>query len=121
MVFLNGKQEADVIKSWKNKGLQKLFEKGDASGVQDQDAERIKLRLLVIDEATSTDEFRYYPGFRCHPLKGDRKNLYSIIVRENWRITFEFTDGDAYILNLENYHSWLCLIPRIQAASSLSI
>lgn len=93
-----------MIKSWKHKGLQKLFEKGDVSGVQAQDAERIKLRLLVLDEATSTDEFRHYPGFRCHPLKGDRKNLYSITVRANWRITFEFTDGDAYILNLEDYH-----------------
>jgi len=91
-----------VIKSWKHKGLQKLYEKGDTSGVQSQDAERIRLRLLVIDEAVSTDEFRNYPGF--HPLKGERKNLYSITVRANWRITFEFTDGDAFILNLEDYH-----------------
>ncbi|EFN8428446.1 Killer protein, partial [Escherichia coli O113] len=35
---------------------------------------------------------------------GDKKNLYAITVRANWRITFEFTDGDAYILNLEDYH-----------------
>ncbi|MBN9930722.1 type II toxin-antitoxin system RelE/ParE family toxin [Pantoea agglomerans] len=93
-----------MIKSWKHKGLQKLYEKGDTSGVQSQDAERIRLRLLVIDEAVSTDEFRNYPGFRFHPLKGDRKNLYSITVRANWRITFEFTDGDAFILNLEDFH-----------------
>lgn len=89
-----------MIKSWKHKGLQKLYEKGGTSGVQSQDAERIRLRLLVIDEAVSTDEFRNYPGFRFHPLKGDRKNLYSITVRANWRITFEFTDGEAFILTL---------------------
>lgn len=41
---------------------------------------------------------------KFHPLKGDKKNLYAITVRANWRITFEFTDGDAYILNLEDYH-----------------
>ena len=93
-----------MIKSWKHKGLQKLYEKGDTSGVQSQDAERIRLRLLVIDEAVSTDEFRNYPGFRLHPLKGERKNLYSITVRANWHITFKFTDGDAFILNLEDYH-----------------
>ncbi|MGC1004624.1 type II toxin-antitoxin system RelE/ParE family toxin (plasmid) [Pantoea agglomerans] len=93
-----------MIKSWKHKGLQKLYEKGDTSGVQSQDAERIRLRLLVIDEAVSMDEFRNYPGFRLHPLKGERKNLYSITVRANWHITFEFTDGDAFILNLEDYH-----------------
>lgn len=93
-----------MIKSWKHKGLQKLYEKGDTGGLQSKDAERIRLRLLVIDEAASTDEFRNYPGFRFHPLKGDRKNLYSIMVRAKWRITFEFTDGDAFILNLEDYH-----------------
>ncbi len=93
-----------MIKSWKHKGLQKLFVKGDASGVQSKDAERIRLRLLVIDEAVSTDEFKNYPGFNFHPLKGNRKNIYSITVRANWRITFEFENGDAYILNLEDYH-----------------
>lgn len=93
-----------VIKSWKHKGLQKLYEKGDVSGVQAKDAERIKLRLLVLDEASTTDDFRLYPNFKLHPLKGDKHNLFSITVRANWRITFEFRDGDAYILNLEDYH-----------------
>lgn len=93
-----------MIKSWKHKGLQKLFEKGDASGVQAKDAERIKLRLLVLDEAVTTDEFKQYPGFKFHSLKGDKQNLFAITVRANWRITFEFKDGDAYILNLEDYH-----------------
>lgn len=93
-----------MIKSWKHKGLQKLFEKGDASGVQAKDAGRIKLRLLVLNEAVTTDDFKQYPGFKFHPLKGDRQNLFAITVCANWRITFEFKDGDAYILNLEDYH-----------------
>lgn len=93
-----------VIKSWKHKGLQKLFNKDDASGVQSKDIERIKLRLLVLDAAMTIDDFRHYPGFKFHPLKGDKQNLYAITVRANWRITFEFIDGDAYILNLEDYH-----------------
>lgn len=93
-----------MIKSWKHKGLQKLYEKDDVSGVQAKDAERIKLRLLVLDEAVTIEEFRLYPGFKLHPLKGDKQNLYSITVRANWRITFEFKDGDAYILHLEDYH-----------------
>lgn len=93
-----------MIKSFKHKGLQKLFENDDPSGVQAKDVERIKLRLLMLDEATTTDDFRAYPGFKFHPLKGDKKNLYAITVRANWRITFEFIDGDAYILNLEDCH-----------------
>lgn len=93
-----------MIKSWKHKGLQKLYLKGDPSGVQANDVERLKLRLLVLDEAVSTDDFKQYPGFKFHPLKGNKQNLYAITVRANWRITFEFKDGDAYILNLEDYH-----------------
>lgn len=93
-----------MIKSWKHKGLQKLYEKGDASGVQAKDTERIKLRLLALDNAVTTDDFKNYPGFKFHQLKGDKQNLFAITVRANWRITFEFRDGDAYILNLEDYH-----------------
>ena len=93
-----------MIKSWKHKGLQKLYLSDDASGVQAKDVERLKLRLQVLDEASSTDEFKHYTGFRFHPLKGDRQDLYAITVRANWRITFQFIDGDAYILNLEDYH-----------------
>lgn len=93
-----------MIKSWKHKGLQRLFETGDSSGVQAKDVDRIKLRLLVLDEAESIDEFKNFPNFKFHPLKGDKKNLFSITVRANWRITFEFKDGHAYILNLEDYH-----------------
>ncbi|WP_312242076.1 type II toxin-antitoxin system RelE/ParE family toxin [Pantoea sp.] len=93
-----------MIKSWKHKGLQKLYEKDDTSGVQAKDVERIKLRLLVIDNATAIDDFKDYPGFRFHSLKGNKRNLYAITVRANWRITFEFQDGDAWILNLEDYH-----------------
>ncbi len=58
----------------------------------------------MLDEAATTEEFKLYPGFKFHPLKGDKQDLYSITVRANWRITFEFRDGDAYILNLEDYH-----------------
>ena len=44
------------------------------------------------------------PGFRLHPLKGDQKGRWSILVSRNWRITFEFRDGNAYIVNYEDYH-----------------
>ncbi|MCW7761304.1 type II toxin-antitoxin system RelE/ParE family toxin [Photorhabdus sp. JAR] len=43
-------------------------------------------------------------GLRRFLLKGDRVGIWSITVRANWRITFEFKNGDAYILNLEDYH-----------------
>jgi len=44
------------------------------------------------------------PGWGFHELKGSRKNIYSITVNGNWRLTFEFNDGNAFILNYEDYH-----------------
>ncbi len=97
-----------MIKSWKHKGLKNLYEKGDTSGVLAKDAERIRLRLLAIDEVGSTDEFSRYPGFRFHPLKGDRKTCMPLrcgptgaspsslptatLTFSTWRT---ITDGDA--------------------------
>jgi proteic killer suppression protein len=92
-----------MIKSFKHKGLERLFTKGSASGVQADYAPRITLILDAVDAAEQVDELDL-PGFRLHRLKGDKRNLWSVRVSANWRITFEFEDGDAYILDLEDYH-----------------
>ncbi|WP_422614073.1 type II toxin-antitoxin system RelE/ParE family toxin [Candidatus Williamhamiltonella defendens] len=44
------------------------------------------------------------PGYNLHSLKGDKKGLWSITVTRNWHITFEFKDGNVYIVNYEDYH-----------------
>ena len=44
------------------------------------------------------------PGFRLHALKGDKKGRWSIFVNGNWRLTFEFIEGDVYVLDYEDYH-----------------
>jgi toxin HigB-1 len=92
-----------MIKSFKHKGLERLFTKGSASGVQADYAGRITLMLDAIDAAEQVNELDL-PGFRLHRLKGDKRNLWSVRVSANWRITFEFKKGDAYILDLEDYH-----------------
>ena len=56
-----------------------------------------------MDTATRIEDMDL-PGFRLHPLKGDRQGQWAIVVSKNWRITFEFIDGDAYIVNYEDYH-----------------
>ena len=92
-----------MIKSFKHKGLERLFIKGTANGVQVDYAPRITLILDAIDAAEQVKELDL-PGLRLHRLKGDKRNLWSVRVSANWRITFEFEDGDAYILDLEDYH-----------------
>lgn len=92
-----------MIKSFRHKGLERLFTKGSASGVQADYAGRISLLLDAIDAAELVSELDL-PGIRLHRLKGDKRNLWSVRVSANWRITFEFEKGDAYILDLEDYH-----------------
>lgn len=92
-----------MIKSFKHKGLRKFFEKGDYSGIQPKHDKKLRLQLAALDTATVIEDMDL-PGYNLHPLKGQRKNCWSISVNGNWRITFEFEDGDAYIVNYEDYH-----------------
>ena len=66
-------------------------------------AGRITLMLDAIDAAEQVIELDL-PGGRLHRLKGDKRTLWSLRVSANWRITFEFENGNAYILDLEDYH-----------------
>jgi len=84
-----------MIKSFKHKGLQDFYEKGNSSGIQAQHRQKIRMQLVALDTANVIDDIDL-PGFRLHPLKGNMKGLWSIEVNKNWRITFEFKAGDVY-------------------------
>ncbi|WP_392440366.1 type II toxin-antitoxin system RelE/ParE family toxin [Edwardsiella piscicida] len=92
-----------MIKSFKHQGLKKFFLNNDSGGLEQHLVPRIRTRLTTIDAADCIDGINM-PGYDLHPLKGDRKDIWSIKVSGNWRITFRFIDGDAEILNLEDYH-----------------
>jgi proteic killer suppression protein len=92
-----------VIKSFRHKGLRKLFESGSAAGVQPNHAKRLRLQLTALDSAQTIDDMEI-PGFRLHPLKGELAGRWSITVNGNWRVTFEFREGNAYVLDYEDYH-----------------
>jgi len=61
------------------------------------------MQLAAIDTASVIDDLDL-PGFKLHALKGHRQGVWSITVNGNWRVTFEFIEGNAYILNYEDYH-----------------
>ena len=92
-----------MIKSFKHKGLKKYFQTGSISGIQVKHQRKLRMQLTAIDTAQEIDDINL-PGFKLHPLKGNRDGIWSITVNGNWRITFEFIDGNAYILNYEDYH-----------------
>jgi toxin HigB-1 len=59
--------------------------------------------LSVLDYAT-TPQAMNLPGYRLHPLKGDRKGFWSVTVNANWRVIFRFEGVDAFDLELIDYH-----------------
>ena len=92
-----------MIKTIRHKGLAKLFDSGSTAGVQSNHAKRLRLQLAALDTAQVIDDMDI-PGFGLHPLKGKLKGRWSILVNGNWRLTFEFKDGNVYVLDYEDYH-----------------
>lgn len=93
-----------MIKSFKHKGLQKLFEDDSSKGVRTDQIKRLKLILARL-EASSNPEDMDLPGLNLHPLKGSLKGLWAVSVNGNWRVIFRFTvQGDAIEVDLLDYH-----------------
>ena len=87
----------------RHKGLRALHERGDAARLPAELAPRLRRILFRLQEAThpgSADA----PGFRLHPLKGDRVGQWNVRASGNWRVVFRFEDGEAVDVDLINYH-----------------
>jgi proteic killer suppression protein len=61
------------------------------------------MQLLALDTAQDIDDMDI-PGFKLHTLKGKLNGRWSISVSGNWRITFEFREGNAFVLDYEDYY-----------------
>ena len=92
-----------MIVSFKHKGLKRLFELGDGRLVRSDLVRRVENILATLDAAESLQAMDL-PGYRLHPLKGDRKGYWAVTVRANWRIVFRFEDGDVFGVDLTDYH-----------------
>ena len=92
-----------MIKSFKHKGLEKFYESGSTKGIQANHAKKLRMQLAALDTAQSIDDMDI-PGYRLHQLTGDRRGIWTITVNANWRLTFEFEEGNVYILNYGDYH-----------------
>lgn len=92
-----------MIKSFEHKGLERFFHSGSTKGIQAAHAKKLRLQLVALDTAFEVEDVRI-PGYALHPLKGNCKDTWSISVSGNWRITFGFYDGNAYIVSYEDYH-----------------
>jgi proteic killer suppression protein len=93
----------DLIKSWKHKGLQEFFESENHQGVQYKHVRRLKMQLSLLHAAVAATDLNL-PGYKFHPLIGDKKGLYSITINGNWRLTFGFEGENATEVNYQDYH-----------------
>ncbi len=81
-----------MIRTIRHKGLKRLFEEDDPSGLDPEHV--VKLRdILATLHAAPTVAHMDLPGFRLHPLKGELRGLWAVTVRANWRVIFRFDDG----------------------------
>ena len=92
-----------MIKSFRHKGLRRFYETGGTAGIQASHAKRLRLQLAALDSAQSIEDMNV-PGYALHPLKGELRGRWAVSVSGNWRLTFEFRDGNAYVLDYEDYH-----------------
>ena len=92
-----------MIKSITHKGLKRFYEKGVTSGIQSKHEKKLQQQLTALDSAQEIGDMDL-PGYCLHTLRGDRSEVWAISVSGNWRITFEFMGGHAYVVNYEDYH-----------------
>lgn len=93
-----------MIKTFANKRTADLFVKGFVRGFPPDVARRAVRKLEYVDLATRLDDLRTPPGNRLHALRGGRAGQHSIAVNDQWRICFRFVDGDAYDVEVCDYH-----------------
>jgi len=92
-----------MIRSFKHRGLKRLHERDDRSGIRTDLVDIVEEILTVLDAAKSPRDLNL-PGYRLHPLKGGLKGFWSVTVRANWRIVFYFEGIDAFDVELIDYH-----------------
>ena len=92
-----------MIKTFRHRGLRRLYERDDPSKVGADLVNWIAVALADLDEASKPDDLNM-PGYRLHRLKGDLSGLWSMSISGNWRITFRLEGGDVYDVDLVDYH-----------------
>ncbi len=92
-----------MIKSYRHKGIERFFATGTKAGIQSNHAGKLKRQLTKLDEAIGSEDMNII-GWNLHQLKGKLSGYFSVKVSGNWRLTFAFEDGDAVLVDYQDYH-----------------
>ena len=93
-----------MIKTFADRRTRDLFLSGTAKRFPPDVATRAARKLEYVDLAASLKDLKVPPGNRLHALKDDRKGQHAIAINDQWRICFRFVDGDAYDVEVRDYH-----------------
>ena len=92
-----------MIRSFRHKGIETFFRTGKTSGIQAKHAARLRLQLAQLNVAHGPNDMAA-PGWKLHPLHGKLKDHWAVSASGNWRLTFTFKDGDAVLVDYQDYH-----------------
>ena len=93
-----------MIRSFADRHTREFYESGKSRLIPPDIKKRTLRRLDYIDNAATITDLGIPPSNRLHELGGDRKGQFSISVNDQWRICFRFIDGDAFDVELTDYH-----------------
>jgi len=92
-----------MIRSFSHKGVEKYFRTGSKAGIQSPHASKLARQLARLDLAKAIADMNV-PGWNLHRLKGKLTGHWAVSVSGNWRLFFEFFDGDALNVDYDDYH-----------------
>lgn len=93
-----------MIRSWRNSVTRKVWDSERPNQFRGLDFDAAVDFLLALNIAKSLNDLSPLKSVGLHKLKGDRKNQWAMTVNERWRICFEFRKGDAYEVEIVDYH-----------------
>ncbi len=92
-----------MIKTFKHKGLELFFRKGNAAKINAKHIAKLRLVIAKLNTSVSIHDMNF-PGSNLHLLKGEKKGFWAVTINGNWRIIFRFENENAYDVDYLDYH-----------------
>ena len=93
-----------VIRSFASSGTERIFATGKSRRMPPEIQARAAMRMTQLNAATTINDLRFPPSNRLEALKHDRKGQWSMRINDQWRICFRFERGDAFDVEITDYH-----------------
>ena len=93
-----------MIRSFRDAAAEAAWQRRFVKGIPNDIIKTANRKLMQIHNARSLDDLRAVPGNRLERLTGDRRGQHSIRINDQWRICFRWRDGDAYDVEIVDYH-----------------